>query len=176
VDSQKARIQASTIVSFSALALSFCGVIVSVFQTRIMIQQQRAMVWPHLQFGTANLDGYALMITNAGLGPAIIRSVDVSVGSEHYETFAAFADTLKKNARDKGADLRELATINSYLTRRTLRAGEEAKVLWFKGPKPATEHLEHAAEAMDFRIVYSSIHEQCWELTRSDTRVLDSCP
>lgn len=176
--SDTAKVRASTIVSFAALLLSFCGVIVSIFQTRIMIQQQRAMVWPHLQYWSSDVDGYVIAFNNAGLGPALVRDLDIQAGAVHYHNFGDFAEAMKTVMQKQGVQLKDLATIRSGIEQRTLRAGEEVQALRFRGPESATRGIEQVfgATDWDFRLVYSSIHGQCFELSRSQTKTLDRCP
>jgi len=164
-------------VSYAALLLSLCGVAVSVFQTRIMIAQQRAIVWPHLEFSYGNVDGFYLEVRNSGIGPAIVRTVDVTMGDKHFSSFEDLSSDFGKLAKDQQAPLK-LQHIDRSINGRTLRAGEEIKMLQYRGSKADLDRMEGIFEGANFgfRIVYSSIHDQCWELAGSGTRQLDHCP
>ena len=81
------------LLAFSAVFLSLAALVVAIFQTAILREQQRASAWPHLQFGTSMLEGdYAVTLGNNGVGPAIIREVDIDFDGRAYASLKAVFD------------------------------------------------------------------------------------
>lgn len=81
------RISTDRLLAISAVLLSMAALVVSVFQTKILRDQQRAAVWPHLQLETSMLDGnFAMLLSNNGVGPALIREVKIRYRNKPYET------------------------------------------------------------------------------------------
>ncbi len=68
------------VIAVCALLISSLATAASWWQTRVIQQQLSAQVWPYLDF-SETLDGDAAQIAfaNDGLGPAIVRSLVVSV-------------------------------------------------------------------------------------------------
>lgn len=176
---ERRRISVETIVSVSALLLSLCGVGASIVQTRVMLQQQRAIVWPHLELATANVDGWYVEIANKGTGPATIRSVEVELNGTRYPTFIAGFRSLTKG--EPASRPRDFDVIESYLDRRTLRPGESVKPIQVRAPAGQGAHVDSLfdrffAEGLRYRIVYASIYDECWVLDDDGTKKLDACP
>ena len=80
--SRMAQWSALAALSISALALA-----VGAYQTRLMQTQARASVWPYIKIGYAYSDrgdnqGFDIHVDNDGVGPALIKSVQVSLDGE----------------------------------------------------------------------------------------------
>lgn len=167
-----------TIASISALTLSLCGVVTSIVQTRVMMQQQRATLWPHLAHTVSNAERAGechFELQNSGTGPATIRFVDITWRSIHFETMRDAVEAMRTlRASSQPVDV-DLNVITSWVTKRTLRPGEAARWLALSG-KSAPQVCEWLfAEDIAVRIVYSSVYDECWELSDEGTRQLP-CP
>jgi hypothetical protein len=68
------------ILAICAIISAFAAVAIAVYETRITRTHQKASVWPSLlQYNTA-MDGiYTREVENRGLGPALVRTFQVSV-------------------------------------------------------------------------------------------------
>jgi len=89
------------IIAVGVTVISLCALIVSVFQTSLLNEERellreysRASVWPHLEItlgkshdkNDESISQLSLILTNSGVGPAIITDVKVT-----------YNDTIAKN-------------------------------------------------------------------------------
>ena len=69
-----------TFVAVAALIVSITAVTVGIYEASLQRRHDTAEVWPHLEISTWVSDSSAtLRLENTGLGPAIVKSVDVKV-------------------------------------------------------------------------------------------------
>ena len=81
------KIKSDNLLSFSAIFISICTLMVFLYQTNLIRKQQFMSVYPHLtfqNFGTLTKN-YSFVLKNDGIGPAIIESVQVKTKTN--ETF-----------------------------------------------------------------------------------------
>ena len=52
---------------------------VYLYQARMMCAQQHASVWPYLEATYSNVDDYRLVVRNKGVGPALVRQVEMTL-------------------------------------------------------------------------------------------------
>ncbi len=67
------------ILSIAAIFISICTLFVFLYQTNLIRKQQYKSVYPYLAFqhyGT-NTENYKFILENKGIGPAIIKSIEV---------------------------------------------------------------------------------------------------
>src|SRR3712207_2071500 len=69
------------IVAFSAMLIGICALVVSIFEVRIMREEQRANAWPRVEAFVDTGDEFVMRLTNKGFGPAMLRAVVVTVDS-----------------------------------------------------------------------------------------------
>jgi two-component system, cell cycle sensor histidine kinase and response regulator CckA len=69
-----------TFIAVAALVVSVSAVAVGLYEARLQRTHDRAEVWPHVEISTfVTPTGASLSVDNTGLGPAIIKSVVVTV-------------------------------------------------------------------------------------------------
>jgi len=69
-----------TFIAVAALVVSLSAVVVGIYEARLQRDHDRAEVWPHVEIATfTSPQGAALYLENTGLGPAIVKSVVVTV-------------------------------------------------------------------------------------------------
>lgn len=78
---------ADRVVSISAILVSLGTLFIIVFQTQLIMREQKASVKPYLLIGfsTANQESQ-IFVGNEGLGPAYIESVSILDGDSVHET------------------------------------------------------------------------------------------
>jgi hypothetical protein len=81
-------------ISIMAAIVSACALAVSFYQTSIMREQQYASVRPLVMMGNSMMTndedstGYSkILIWNRGIGPALIKYVDMEYKGQHYSEF-----------------------------------------------------------------------------------------
>lgn len=172
------RWSSDRIVTLCALLMSFCGLVVSVVQTRAVLQQQRAAMWPHLDYTYSNVPDFRVTISNTGTGPAIIVSADFVWNNHHFEDLGDLIVALVSQADPDRTKLRDRSSINSWLIGRTLRPGDETSPSTWHIKDEELEWLTDVYTNAEVRhsIVYRSVYDDCWLLDDEGTRQLDACP
>jgi hypothetical protein len=77
-------LRVDVVIAVCALLISTLACMASIFQTRVIADQLSATVWPYVDV-TTNIvmsprdTGWSVTIANDGLGPAVLRSVLLTV-------------------------------------------------------------------------------------------------
>ena len=87
-------ISTDRILSVTAILIGMATIAIYFVQTRLIINQQHASVWPCLQLTTTNTgekngkDYFQVEVKNKGIGPAIVRRVDVFYKGRRHGSIA----------------------------------------------------------------------------------------
>ena len=161
------QLSTDRLLAFSAVFLSLAALVVSIFQTAILREQQRASVWPHLQLYRANVDSnYTLKLVNNGVGPAVIRTFSVRSQGEHFDQVSTLS---RRVIRDLGA-WDSLGRFGWYYSDidagEVVQAGQEIDLLTTLSSLP----LQHALDSVfapsrtEPRIRFADVYGNEWEL------------
>lgn len=72
-----------TFIALAALVVSVSAVVVGLYETSLQRHHDRAEVWPHTEIEVfTKSTGATLVLSNTGIGPAIIHSVIVTVDGQ----------------------------------------------------------------------------------------------
>jgi hypothetical protein len=152
------RLSLDMIVAVSAVVVSVCAIAVSLMQTEIMQRQQAADVWPHVTIGMSSDTGPApavrFHLQNSGVGPALIRWVELRLDGKPVTSWEALGGALTDAST---ARFRQVATLNG----RVLMAGETA-IVHQPYERPLIEAIIAARDRIDLRACYCSIQDECW--------------
>jgi hypothetical protein len=152
------------LVALSAVLLGVCALAVSIVQVQMMHEQQHASVWPRVVImpNYNQEDGFALLITNPGIGPAVIQYVRTSVdGTPMNDWSATLAALMPNNTPDEFT----WSTIGD----RIIPPGESVRALQIF-------EMEHGAAVLreigrlQVGICYCSVYGRCWNIAASFTR------
>lgn len=158
----------AVLVSLTTLALLIA-------QTRLMQTQARASVWPHVSIGfSSNQSGFAWVVANNGVGPAITHSVQVRVDGEPQRDWAGVLRALQINAK----------VGTSQLSGTVLTPAENTNDLYeimrMQGSESATAMTAAAMTRVEIELCYCSIYEDCWlsglARGKESKRELSHCP
>jgi hypothetical protein len=85
------RFRFDLFIALCALLVSTVAAGASAYQTYVINQQYQGSVWPYLGFTTSSngKDALSLSLSNYGLGPALIRSFEIT---HDGKTFGSFGD------------------------------------------------------------------------------------
>lgn len=160
---------ADRVVSISAIFIIVATLIVLIFQTNIMREQQRLSVLPYLMIsnqyiGTPN---YKLVLKNDGIGPAFIESIKVFYEGKIYE---------KDFARFMTDEIPEFDSLtNVYYSNigqwQLIPAGETINIFEVNQSIVDSNKLYELIgkliqkDSLDFQIVYSSIYNEKWRIS-----------
>jgi hypothetical protein len=148
--------------------------VVYFIQTRLIIDQQHAGVWPCIEISGTNFgDGsgikedFKVNITNKGIGPALIKKVEIKYRGKVYKEFS---------------DIFELATgLNNYskssLQGRTMASNETVNPIQIslskEGHKFAQLFYNH--DSIQTKIYYQSVYGKCFVSSGFDAKELPDC-
>ncbi len=165
------------LVGLAAVLLSCGALVVSVFQTRILREQQGATVWPRLALGADHVDAtFRFVLSNDGVGPAIVREARFSARGRSYATFSALAyrevlDAMGDTAFAAGKLFSDIAP------GAVLRAGTAAELFSTRNSAPLADRLAALTADSSFhaRILYSDVYGACWRIDNEDVRSAERC-
>lgn len=155
-----------TMIGLSAVLLSLCGLFVSIYETRLIRQEQRASVWPRVSVtpsvSTEN-DTVEIGVQNSGIGPARVRAARIEHEGERKTNW----QDLLESVGQSGAS-RNFGLLNS----RVLSPGEEEIV--FTVVSDSNERSSRALPPLareilngdvDLVLCYCSVYDECWITT-----------
>lgn len=163
---------ADKIVSLSAILISLMTLFVSLYQTAIIRKQQRLSVLPYLAFGNYNTGGanYKLMLSNDGIGPAFIESVEITYKGKKYpyDLPVFFKEVVPKQTQQ----IKKLSHSNIFKGQ-MIPAGTKIALLEIKNSPEDGDKLykllqKLSKEKIQLKIIYRSVYEERWQLSFRD--------
>ena len=168
-------IRLDLIIAVCALLISSLATAASFWQSRVVAKQLSSQVWPYLSFQSTYDPKYiSLEITNDGLGPAIIRSVVLSIDGKAYSDPAkAFGRIFKPEKGGYSSQVRGVSPGS------VIRAAAGVQLFRINAPWAARQYGK-AANHVDLRVCYCSLLGNCWLISshdqRQDPQPMASCP
>ena len=153
------------IVSFSAILISVLTLIVFIYQTGLMRQQQQLSVMPYLSVSQASTGTpyFKVLLENDGIGPAFIESRTIVYQDSIYDM--DLPDFMKKYIPAyKALDSFYYSNINPG---RMIPQGETIYLFQIDNSLKNAIFLDSLLDtlALDWQITYSSIYNQKWQIT-----------
>ena len=151
------RINIELLLGISATFLSLAALIVSIFQTQIAREQQQASVWPYLQTQKSHVDDeFSLNLENDGVGPAIIKNVEVYYQGKLFDNHNALFkqqlhDRLLKVVTDSIKQFNYGYLYGSMQKGNVLKFGDSVNLL-------STVRNERVADLLDSVVNDTSFH------------------
>jgi hypothetical protein len=160
------------IVSLAAISISLMTLIVIIWQTNLLRQQQHLSVLPYLSFGNERTysPNYQYTLTNNGIGPALIRSIRITNGDEVFQMDIPNFLQERVPAFDSLSNI----TYSNIYPGRFMPAGEKIIILGVENSLEDANGLlqilgELQKEGFDFELEYCSIYDRCWRIKTSGT-------
>jgi hypothetical protein len=147
------------IVSGSAMFVALSSLAIALYEVRMMREHDRISVWPYVSAFNSDSGGvYTLNASNAGIGPALVGSFEVTVDGKAKKDWGEVLDAL-------GIDLRGTpSTYSSFGKGTVLLPGTKTSLLTI-APGPVAQAFHRASQSrMHARICYCSLYKQCWLL------------
>jgi hypothetical protein len=159
---RRRRLDSNVIIAVSAVTISLCALVVSLYEVSVMRSDQRASVWPYLDVSISySADGFRIQATNNGIGPALIESVQITVDGEPVYDWDEVIERLV--GPSSGIDY------SNYLVGQF--NGEvlpaEGEMLLFGVPGEWTPIKRQLAEGLSratWQVCYCSVYGECWTL------------
>ncbi|MEN1728500.1 MAG: hypothetical protein AAGJ52_08665 [Pseudomonadota bacterium] len=161
-------------LSLVAIGLSIAALFISVMEVLAVKDEQRAEVWPYLEVSQSySQDGYALKVTNKGIGPARVRSASLLLDGEPVNDLnRAILETLgPENAF--GYD----TYFSSNPAPGVMSPDEEVTIFgvpWNDRTRLLTEAWNGRAQV---EVCFCSVYDECWKtsLNQGDPTPVDRC-
>jgi len=158
------KVNPEMLVGVSAVIIGVCALAVSIYETGLMREQERASVMPLLELGRSYfLTGQEsagekprlwLHAQNVGIGPARVRDFRVMVDGETKPTWDSAMRTLLR--RDEPVSYSQ-STING----RTIPP-DRTVTMFELNDTELSEQILAEFDRLDFEACYCSIFEECW--------------
>ena len=143
-------------VAATAFFVSVCSLFIYVYQSRIMAEQQQVAVWPFVQWDTTNHETFQINAKNKGVGPAIVRKVQMSFNGKVMHNHRELVLAVMGPGNN-------LSWQDSYLEGSVLSPGEKLTVIVIVDPvQRRTFETRLDAGKFVLEITYCSIYGRCW--------------
>jgi hypothetical protein len=158
-----------------AVVVSLTTLTMLIAQTRLMQTQTRASVWPHVSIGfSANQSGFAWVVANNGVGPAITHSVQIRVDGKTQRDWVEVLSALNINAKIGVSQLSGTVLTPAENT------VDHYEIMTMPAGDGATAMTSAAMTRMDVSLCYCSIYDDCWISAfakgRESKREVRQCP
>jgi len=153
-------------IAMAALVVSILTTATLVYQTHIIQEQYSAAIWPYLTISTiTNPNGRSIRLDNDGLGPALVRSAQLSVDGKAVPAWNDLERILSNDPLSKKAvgGSRAKRSESSVDASTILRPVDSQTIFSITLPKgvPLDLLLRHPL-AID--LCYCSLNNSCWKL------------
>lgn len=140
------------------VALSSLGI--AVYEARATREFHKASVWPYLSaYHSYAGDSYTYSVANAGVGPALVRSLEIFIDGKAQPNWGSVARTLL------GSDARLAGSVYSSFGHGSVLLSNGKTVLLQLPPGEETARFASAIEPrLNVRLCYCSLFEDCWVL------------
>lgn len=165
---RKRKIDTGILIGLVAIVINVITVSVYMYQAQIMQSQQHASAWPYLEWLTSyNEEQCYIEIANNGIGPAIIKDVQVRLGGKPMATM----DTLFMNLIGTS----QFPHLTSTVQNRVLPAGKSIKIFQINNEMWAGKVFMAMQEnQFELEICYESIYGDSWTC-KGTTVVASKC-
>ena len=149
------RIRWDALAAIIAALIGLLALCVSGYTAYIQRQQVRAQVWPYLGWEYSSVFHHYTW-TNEGVGPAIVKSVQVLVDGKPQQDWKSVRHTLQ---------IPPFPFNQSTLNREVLSPGQTLKWIVFK-QETDYENFSRAVDQakVEFKVCYCSTLGDCWTL------------
>ena len=152
------------IVGCCAILVGLCALFVSIYEAKIFKQQQKASVWPYLEFSYNIYNpGFSYEVQNKGVGPAIIQWVIVKIDGKPISSWRAYAQTILI------PDSTKYRISVSSISDRVISPNEKIELFSIKDSHGA-RLARRSNDKVSFKICYKSIFNDYWIMSYDSSR------
>ncbi|MEM6639113.1 MAG: hypothetical protein AAF610_04350 [Pseudomonadota bacterium] len=168
------RREPPSLIAATAIVLSLCALGVSVLEVSSIRSEQRVGVWPYIDLSAGyNSDGFSVTATNKGIGPARVRSMQMTLDGEPVTSLdQMILDVVGPELAFSYDVYRANNPTNSVLS------PDEEAVLFGVPWTPATRALTEQISRFSATLCYCSVYDECWlaVLNEGDPEPVSQCP
>ena len=166
------KLNTDRILSVSAILIGLMTLIVYFIQTRLIIDQQHAGVWPCIEITGTNYGGkfqqvFKVNITNKGIGPALIKKVVIKYKGKTYREFSNVYDVAFKSGNYE----------MSSLEGRTMASNETVNPINIPISKEGYRfsRMFYNHDSIQTKVYYQSVYGKCYVSSGVDAKELPDC-
>jgi len=176
------------IIAGCAILISGISLFIAIQQSRTMQKQLAAASWPLLQYSSGNTDdqnklAIEMTVTNAGVGPALIKRFRILYGGKSYDNYYRFLLDCCGYPVPKGQTTKFVpgTPLTAFVKGSVVRAGETKPFLSMAltpDNQDMWKKLDRARFKLKFDACYCSVLGDCWhsDLTGLDAQQVAACP
>ena len=164
------KISGTHIASLIAVIVSISALMVSIYEARmmkeqqdLMVSQQKTSVWPYVKGNTLlNFDSISSVIAileNKGIGPALIDEITISINGEQLKDYNEIKEQLSKIYLDHPFFL-SLASLKDHV----LAPGETLEFLKIQYPSFKGHYQLVSEMEIEYNLCYCSVYGECWKV------------
>ena len=168
------------LIALSAIIISLCALVVSLYETSLIRQEQRASVWPHLMVGPSfQSKRFIFIVHNTGIGPARIRDVEVTVNGERVLNWVSMLEAITGVSDSFNLTY-------SQINKRVIPPDDPFEMFSVSVGEDGIDEelallLTRETEHYNISICYCSVYDECWTVNTSsnipeETHVNDCSP
>lgn len=161
---RKPRIQPEMLVGASAVLIGVCALGVSLYETSLMREEQRAAVIPLMELGRSflvyddetQIENWRLSLhaENVGIGPARVMDFHVTVDGVPKTTWSAAMQALIGRTEP-------IAYIQSTINGRTIPPDRSVTMFDLRDTELTKEIIDEF-DRLDFQACFCSVFDECW--------------
>jgi hypothetical protein len=168
------KINTDRVLSVTAMLIGVATFSIYLVQTRLIIDQQHANVWPCvlIAYSDTGIDdkfrsSFKVIANNKGIGPAIVKRVDIRYKNKKYDTFGDLFATVNPKKIGWNNSTLEGVTMSPSETITPIEiplsdAGYRFRQLIYSGE-------------VSVKIYYQSVYKKCYMSERFDAIELPDC-
>lgn len=149
-----------TLLSVAGVFIAVVALYAALSESSAVRQQTAAAVWPFVQLSIEDSDSgdsaeFTLSFTNAGVGPAKMRTMQLMIGGEPIRDWADAVSRLDEQLSDR--------VNRNFITSRVLSPGQKVDALHTNEPQLARKFQTVLGDPENYIIFcYCSIFDECW--------------
>ena len=174
IQAPKPQWRVDIIVSVSAMLVSLATFGIYLYQTKIIHEQARASVYPHLIVARSSTIGkggeFSLYVRNVGIGPAFLKSMEIKYKGKIYKEFNNEGEIYKMTPylflvsilpRENFPNLGTGLAIPLVIP-----AGESERFLNSNNPEKDAKLLTEIFDEAEIKVCYSSVYKDYWTVEK----------
>jgi len=157
--SNPVRMDFDRLAAVFAVALSIAAILVSLLEVSAARSQQQASVWPYIDMsGSYSDEGFQLILTNKGVGPARMGDVNILLDGQIADDLDSAILAILGEEDAFSYDVYR-ATNPS---RNVIAKGETVRLFAVPWEARTRKLMSEWDERIEIRGCYCSIYEECW--------------
>lgn len=180
-DQQKKKFHPQDLIGLVAVIVATCAALAAIFQTQLMARHQAVSVWPYLQMfagfasgdqQTDEIKPFSFNITNKGVGPAIVESINLRRKGEPMSNWRVVFDAVAaEHGLDPTAVQRGISEANMD-PGEVVQAGEIRTVIESGNSDLAALLAReiYVDQTIEVDVCYCSLYKECWRLVFPSSR------